>query len=68
MIETVRNAGRVVALFCLAALAVLGIVQVYSGEPYHTVERILAAVLIITLIVLAFLLAVEVWRWRRPKR
>jgi hypothetical protein len=68
MIETVRKAGRVVALFCLAALAVLAIVQVYSGEPYHTIERSLAAVLIITLIVLAFLLAVEVWRWRRPKR
>jgi hypothetical protein len=68
MIETVRNVGRVLALFCLAALAVLAIVQVYSGEPYHTVETILAAVLIITLIVLALLLAVEVWRWRRPKR
>ena len=68
MIETVRNAGRVLALFCLAALAVLAIVQMYSGEPYNTIERILAAVLIITLIVLAFLLVVEVWRWRRPKR
>jgi hypothetical protein len=67
MIETVRNAGRVVALFCLAALAVLGIVQVYSGEPYHAVERILAAVLIMTLIVLAFLLVLEVWNLRRPK-
>jgi hypothetical protein len=68
MIETVRKAGRMAALFCLAALAVLAIVQMYSGKPYHTVEWILAAVLIITLIVLAFLLAVEVWRWRRPKR
>jgi hypothetical protein len=68
MIETVRKAGRVVALFCLAALAMLAIVQVYSGEPYHTVEWILAAVLIITLIILAFLLTVEVWGWRRPNR
>jgi hypothetical protein len=67
MIETVRKAGRVVALFCLAALAVLAIVQMYSGEPYPTVEWILAAVLISTLIILASLLAVEVWRWRRPK-
>ena len=56
-----------VALFCLAALAVLAIVQAYSGEAYHTVEKELVAVLIITLIVLAFLLAVEGWRWRRSK-
>jgi hypothetical protein len=68
MIETVRKAGRGVALFCLAALAVLAIVQMYSGQPYHTVEWILAAVLISTLIVLAFFLAIEVWRWRRPKQ
>jgi Mn2+/Fe2+ NRAMP family transporter len=66
MIETVRKAGRAIVLFCLAALALLAIVQLYSGEAYHSVERILAALLIITLIVLAFLLAVEVWRWKRP--
>ena len=50
----------------MAALALLAIAQVYSGETYQTLESILALVLVITLIVLAFLLVVEVWRWRRP--
>ena len=66
MIETVRKLGRAMFLFCLAALALLAIAQVYSGEAYQTLESILVAVLVITLIALAFLLVVEVWRWRRP--
>jgi hypothetical protein len=62
MIETIRTLGRAVFLLCLAALALLAIVQMYSGEAYQNLESILVSVLAITLIVLAFLLVVEVWR------
>jgi hypothetical protein len=65
MIETVRKLGRVVFLFCLAAPALLAMVQVSSGEAYQNVESILSAVLVITVIVLAFLLVLEVWGWAR---
>lgn len=64
MIETVRTLGRAVFLFCLAALALLAIAQVYSGEAYQNLESILAAVLVVNLIVLGFLLVLEVWRRR----
>ena len=66
MIESVRKLGRAMFLLCLAALALLAIAQVYSGERYQTLESILAFVLVSTLIVLAFLLVVEVWRLGRP--
>ena len=62
MIRTVRALGRTVFLFCLAALALLAIVQVNSGEAYQNLERILASALVISLIVLGSLLVLEVWR------
>ena len=62
MIRTVRALGRTVFLFCLAALALLAIVQVISGDAYPNLERILVSALVISLIVLGFLLVLEVWR------